>query len=119
MNKDIKAGSDIHAGDGGYSEGTQEEYENFAKIRNQSMGKMRIQKLAEQANAQYCDLGDASCFKRLGLVEAVVFTPSDLEKFAELIVRECAEFANEHNEELEGVTLGVGQALKKHFGVEE
>ena len=40
-------------------------------------------------------------------------------KFAELIVRECAEFANEHNEEIEGVTLGVGQALKKHFGVEE
>ena len=41
------------------------------------------------------------------------------EKFAELIVRECAEFANEHNEEIEGVTLGVGQALKKHFGVKE
>ena len=41
-----------------------------------------------------------------------------IEKFAELIVQECAEFANEHNEEIEGVTLGVGQALKKHFGVE-
>ena len=40
-------------------------------------------------------------------------------EFAELIIRECAEFANEHNEEVEGVTLGVGQALKKHFGVEE
>ena len=43
----------------------------------------------------------------------------ECKKFAELIVRECAEFANEHNEEIEGVTLGVGQALKKHFGVEE
>ena len=42
-----------------------------------------------------------------------------IEKFAELIVKECAEFANKHNEEIEGVTLGVGQALKKHFGVEE
>jgi hypothetical protein len=41
------------------------------------------------------------------------------ERFAELIVRECAEFANNHNEEVEGVTLGVGQALKKHFGVKE
>ena len=40
-------------------------------------------------------------------------------EFAELIIRECAEFANEHNEEVEGVTLGVGQALKNHFGVEE
>ena len=25
----IKAGADIHAGDGGYTEGTQEEYEKF------------------------------------------------------------------------------------------
>ena len=40
-------------------------------------------------------------------------------KFAELIVRECCQFANNHNEEVEGVTLGIGQALKKHFGVEE
>ena len=41
------------------------------------------------------------------------------EKFAELIVQECCQFANNHNEEVEGVTLGIGQALKKHFGVEE
>ena len=41
------------------------------------------------------------------------------EKFAELIVQECADFADEHNDYSEGVTLGVGRALKKHFGVEE
>ena len=40
------------------------------------------------------------------------------EKFAELIVRECADFADEHNDYSEGVTLGVGRALKKHFGIE-
>ena len=49
----------------------------------------RIRQLAEQARAHYCDLGDASCFKRLGLVEAVVFKPKDLEKFAESIVQQC------------------------------
>jgi hypothetical protein len=43
----------------------------------------------------------------------------DPERFAELIVRECADFANDHNSEVEGVTLGVGRALKQHFGVEE
>ena len=42
-----------------------------------------------------------------------------LDLFAELIVRECAEFANEHNSEAEGVTLGIGKAIKQHFGVEE
>ena len=41
------------------------------------------------------------------------------QKLAELIVKECAEFANDHNSEVEGVTLGVGRALKKHFGVDK
>jgi hypothetical protein len=43
----------------------------------------------------------------------------DPERFAELIVAECADFANDHNSEVEGVTLGVGRALKQHFGIEE
>ena len=40
------------------------------------------------------------------------------EKFAELIVQECAEFADEHNDRVEGVTLGISKAIKQHFGVE-
>jgi hypothetical protein len=43
----------------------------------------------------------------------------DPERFAELIVKECADFANDHNSEVEGVTLGVGRALKQHFGIAE
>ena len=43
----------------------------------------------------------------------------DIEKFAELIVQECALVANLHNEEAEGVNLGVGRIIKQHFGVEE
>jgi len=76
----------------------------------------RIRQLAEQAKAQYCDLSDASVFKRLGLVEAVVFTPEDLEKFAELIVRECALTAGlmEH----EG-RRGIGAQILENFGVKE
>ena len=75
----------------------------------------RFKQLAEQAKAQYCDLSDASCFKRLGLVEAVVFKPEDLKKFAELIVRECALTAGlmEH----EG-RKGIGAQILDNFGVE-
>ena len=40
------------------------------------------------------------------------------EQFASLIIEECAKIANEHNEEAEGVHLGVGRAIKQHFGVE-
>jgi len=42
----------------------------------------------------------------------------NLAKFAELIVRECAEVVNDHNSEAEGITLGVGRVIKEHFGVE-
>ena len=41
------------------------------------------------------------------------------EKFAELIVQECAKFADEHNSEVEGVTLGIGKAIKQNFGEKE
>ena len=43
----------------------------------------------------------------------------DYNKFAELIIRECASFADEHNEHKlsEDYNLGVGKAIKKHFGV--
>ena len=53
MNENIKAGADIHAGDGGYSEGTQEKYDEFVKTRNHSLDKSeqslvyRLRKRAE------------------------------------------------------------------------
>ena len=34
MNENIKAGADIHAGDGGYSIGTEEGYEHICKQRS-------------------------------------------------------------------------------------
>jgi len=37
--------------------------------------------------------------------------------FAELIIKECAMVANDHVEDCEGVTFGVGRILKNHFGV--
>ena len=40
--RSLNAGAVIHAGDGGYSEGTQEDYDAFVKIRNQSLAKMII-----------------------------------------------------------------------------
>ncbi len=45
-----------------------------------------------------------------------VFDNDELEKFAELIVRECAEVAH-CNFHVDGVTLG--NIMKEHFGVEE
>jgi len=81
----------------------------------------RIRQLADEAEAQYCDLGDASCFKRLGLVEAVVFKPEDLEKFAQLIVRKCAQVCRDqpNHYALKADRDNCAIAIEEHFGVEE
>ena len=42
----------------------------------------------------------------------------DNEKFAELIVRECAEFARQHNLEKADRSHMIHKAIKEHFGVE-
>ena len=92
MNESIKAGRDIHAGDGGYSIGTQEKYNEFVKFRNKS----RIQKLAEQVYGSQA-------------------TEQEI-KFAELIVRECA---NQVDWILAEGGKTQGDLIKQHFGVEE
>jgi len=119
MNDNIKAGGDIHAGDGGYSLGTKEKYDEFVKGRNQSLGKMRIKELKEQAMEWVPNIVDPDTKIRL----------LNAEKFAELIVRECekvirAEIAvTDIDGEAErawemGMECGVG-LIKEHFGVEE
>ena len=43
----------------------------------------------------------------------------DLQKFAELIIHECAVVAIDHMELNEGTDYGIGRMIKEHFGVEE
>jgi hypothetical protein len=102
MNDNIKAGSDIHAGDGGYSIGTEEKYNEFAKGRNQSLGKMRIRELIKQATECYSN-GQERTF--------------DKEKFAELIVQECATVIERNL--FQGIGWNTSRAVKRHFGMEE
>ena len=61
----------------------------------------RIRELAEQAGFQWSKFG-------------LVATPdSNAEKFAELIVKECAKVIDSHYRD------GMGIVIEKHFGVEE
>jgi hypothetical protein len=66
----------------------------------------RIEQLAKQADIKFD--------KDLNEIDVCVMLPSDLEKFAELIVRECYNIAEEHDCNLSG---NGGQILT-HFGVE-
>ena len=78
----------------------------------------RIRKLAEQAEWRFADKATGN------------FSEHDkrLEKFAQLIVRECAglavnsQYANTKSEYYEGFNealVYVGNKFKQHFGVEE
>ena len=47
--------------------------------------------------------------------EGRLFTQQDLAKFAELIVRECIDIADEYD----GAGSTIVSRIQKHFGVEE
>ena len=72
----------------------------------------RIQELAEQANAWYpggypSGEGGDKAWKNVVIFQ----TEEDLQKFAELIVKECIEISH--------VGSSTEDKIKKHFGVEE
>jgi len=81
MNEHIKVGADIHDGNKGYEIGTQEEYDSFVKVRNQSLAQARIKELAGQA----LDQTVPDTWTTLTAYDLNKFT----EVFAELIVKEC------------------------------
>jgi len=110
MNEQIKAGSDIHAGDGGYSIGTKEKYDEFVKIRNKSLAKSRIRELAVEAGASI----NTGTHPLTGVVDGLTMRNKEIEKFAELIVRECADFLKDKLDD-----HFAAEQLEEHFGVEE
>ena len=109
MNDNIKAGADIHSGDGGYSVGTKEKYDEFVKGRNQSLGKMRIKELINK-------VGTDVSGKWVGI--------DNVELLAELIVQECIGVVEGgrflHDQAPTALfAKECSGAIKKHFGVEE
>lgn len=108
MNDNIKAGAEIHAGDGGYSIGTQEKYAEFVKVRNRRPD--RIMELVRESHLDVYALG-----KDHEKWEATV------KKFAELIVQECVRYFNEEYERDFAISWreDLSKGMKEHFGVEE
>ena len=76
----------------------------------------RIKELAEQAGV------NLSSFQFSGTPIKYEVSESDLEKFAELIVKECAEWLKQpvNQTPLSGAVMNIAaDRLKEHFGVEE
>lgn len=76
----------------------------------------RIRKLAEQAGLEFDDDEALEFGKQIYYV-----TKEDMEKFAELIVRECVESipADGHRGDFGRAVEFCQQQIKQHFGVEE
>ena len=74
----------------------------------------RIKQLAEQVGAVQNVLA-------MGRHDGVLFTETELEKFAELIVKECASKVDSSLRDWLHDNSGgtMGDKLKEHFGVEE
>ena len=70
----------------------------------------RIRQLAEQAGLRFTQLMSNP------MVPVVDGKETDLEKFAELIVRECAEVGSKFSQ---AHPLDIQYQIKRHFGVEE
>ena len=101
----IKAGADINAGDGGYSIGTQERYEEFVKLRNR-VPNQRIEDLMYHAG-----LTAQGCWDEMD-----DYAKQAIERFAKLIVRDCALTAGfmEHSGR-----KNIGASILDNFGIEE
>ena len=76
----------------------------------------RIKELAKQTGYIWHASGDPQIYE---------FTPEKLEKFAELIVRECAKVCDDldiddwGDKSFDDGTYYCSRAIKNHFGVEE
>ena len=74
----------------------------------------RIRELAEQARLLHKQIGPVVGTRHMKKKE------QDLEKFAELIIRECAELTLDHkNDNYYNGWLDYRDEIKKHFGVDE
>ena len=76
----------------------------------------RIQELAEQAGLLPREIGPVVETRHMKKKE------QDLDKFAELIVRECAQVCNNIDAEYEGedvLATWCATAIREHFGVAE
>ena len=74
----------------------------------------RIRELAEQADGVFIH-------KLITGAKQYTFLEKDLEKFAELIVRECATaiIKDERLNDVRSAANGCVRTIKEHFGVEE
>ena len=75
----------------------------------------RIRKLAEQAGATINEGFDGN----KDFVYGITMSPEECEKFAELIVRECARVADQWVDDEDNGRNLVSAKLKQHFGVEK
>ncbi len=77
----------------------------------------RIQELVKQARNFYLTDEDYEYFAKENKLGSLKYNELINEKFAELIVRECAEVSENYADG--SMPLSIALAIKKHFGVDQ
>lgn len=75
----------------------------------------RIKELAKQAGLMQTKWADADT-EKVRIWQESLNNPGSLEKFAKMIIRECAEVANDN---YDSGFCPVGGFIEEHFGVKE
>ena len=76
----------------------------------------KIRELALQANPASKEIYESDNWE----YNCAAWCAQDLEKFAELIVRECVDIAYQYDEpKMSGPGMIIANRIKQHFGVEE
>ena len=116
----LQAAADMMAGDGGYSIGTTEGYKASETKRNKMLAQGKYVELALQCGAWNQVYGNETFDKRSFMINGNF----DIEKFAELIVKECADFIGKENykvingeKDYEYFSVTSNELLQK-FGIE-
>jgi len=79
----------------------------------------RIKELAVQARNYALD--EKRIYERMHNTEQCMEEYREVynKKFAELIVNQCADIAQQHNKSPVAAPLAIGYVIREHFGVEE
>jgi hypothetical protein len=79
----------------------------------------RIRELAEQAHSYACKYAQQPDYNPHNPYNQGMYKQRYDSKFAELIVNQCADIAQQHNKSPVAAPLAIGYVIREHFGVEE
>jgi len=112
FNSNVKSGADINAGDGGYSEGTKEKYDEFVKMREANRGNMVDKTERKNENRKIYIVESVSMFR----LRYAVFATCEEDAMDEFTMRtDDADFHEMSQQHIGENIISVRKVSEKKF----